>query len=78
MDKQNLTKHYTNGEITIVWKPGMCTHSTKCWKGIGALPEVFNPAERPWIKPEGASSERIIEQIEMCPSKALTWKKNEG
>jgi uncharacterized Fe-S cluster protein YjdI len=76
MDKENLTKHYTNGEITIIWKSGLCTHSTKCWKGLTALPEVFNPAERPWIKPEGASSERIIEQIEMCPSKALTWKRN--
>jgi uncharacterized Fe-S cluster protein YjdI len=78
MDKENLTKHYSNGEITIVWQSGLCTHSTKCWKGATGLSEVFNPAERPWIKPEGASTKRIIEQIEMCPSKALTWKKNEG
>jgi uncharacterized Fe-S cluster protein YjdI len=71
MDKKNLTKHYTNGEITIVWQAGLCTHSTKCWKGINALPEVFNPAERPWIKPDGAATDRIIQQVEMCPSKAL-------
>ena len=29
---------YTNGEVTIVWKPALCTHSRRCWTG---LPDVF-------------------------------------
>jgi uncharacterized Fe-S cluster protein YjdI len=69
MDKKN----YTNGEVTIVWQPSICIHSTKCWKGENSLPEVFNPSERPWIKPEAASTERIIEQVQNCPSGALTY-----
>lgn len=66
-------KSYTNGEVTIVWQPKMCIHSAKCWRGENSLPEVFNPAERPWIKPEGASTERIIEQVKQCPSGAISY-----
>lgn len=69
-------KHYSNGEITIEWQPKVCIHSTKCWKGEGALPQVFNPAERPWIKPEGASTERIIAQVKKCPSGAISYTYN--
>jgi uncharacterized Fe-S cluster protein YjdI len=68
-----IIKKYSNGEITIVWKPGMCTHSTKCWKGKNGLISVFNPMEKPWIKPAGADSARIIQQIDQCPSKALSY-----
>jgi uncharacterized Fe-S cluster protein YjdI len=70
---ENVVKKYTNGEITIVWKPAICIHSTKCWKGQDGLLDVFNPMEKPWIKPDGASTERIIQQVEQCPSKALTF-----
>lgn len=64
------THHYTNGEVTVVWQPKMCIHSTTCWKG---LIEVFNPKEKPWIKMNGASTERIIEQVKKCPSGALSY-----
>ncbi|MGB0523947.1 MAG: (4Fe-4S)-binding protein [Flammeovirgaceae bacterium] len=70
MDKKNIKKTYSNDDITVVWQPGICTHSTKCWKG---LISVFNPKERPWVKMDGASSERIMEQIDQCPSGALSY-----
>jgi|TARA_R110002124_G_scaffold186713_1_gene354150 uncharacterized Fe-S cluster protein YjdI len=70
-------KKYSNGEVTIVWKPTLCTHSTICWKKANSLPEVFKPAEKPWIRPEGASTERIKEQISRCPSGALTYEMNQ-
>ena len=76
MDKNNLTKKYTNGEITIVWQPGKCIHSTKCWNEKEGLRAVFNPSERPWIKPEGAGTELIIAHIDKCPSGALSYFKN--
>ena len=71
---KDITKKYTNGEITIVWKPAMCIHSTNCFKG---LPEVFDPRKRPWTSPENSTSERIIEQIRKCPSGALSYYHNE-
>lgn len=64
------THSYNNGEVTIVWKPEKCTHSTFCWKG---LRDVFDPFKRPWINPAGASTERIIEQVKKCPSGALSY-----
>jgi len=70
---KDITKKYTNGEITVVWKPTSCIHSTICWKGITGLSTVFNPAERPWIKMEGATTKEIIAQIEKCPSGALSY-----
>jgi uncharacterized Fe-S cluster protein YjdI len=67
---KSVTKQYTNGEVTIVWKNEQCIHSTLCWKGLNA---VFNPTERPWINPEGAPTEVIVEQVKKCPSGALSY-----
>ena len=72
-----ITKKYSNGEVTIIWKPAMCKHSTICWKTATGLPEVFNPMEKPWIKPEAATTEKIIEQVQKCPSGALSFYLNE-
>jgi len=69
---KDITKTYTNGEVTIVWKPSVCIHSTICWKGDQGLISVFDPRIKPWIKPEGATTERIIEQVKKCPSGALS------
>jgi len=66
-------KKYSNGEITVTWKPGLCQHSTHCWKG---LINVFNPQKRPWININGDTSERIIEQVKKCPSGALSYFEN--
>jgi uncharacterized Fe-S cluster protein YjdI len=65
-----MEKYYTNGEITIVWKPEVCQHSTICWKGL--LP-VFDPRRQPWIDMDASTTERIVEQVNKCPSKALTF-----
>jgi uncharacterized Fe-S cluster protein YjdI len=67
-----MSQHeYTNGEVTIIWKPELCKHARVCVK---MLPEVYHPTEKPWIKPENASSHQIIDQVKKCPSGALTIK----
>ncbi len=67
---KDITKHYTNGEVTIVWKPGVCIHSEMCFHG---LPAVFNPNQKPWINAEAATTEQIVSQIRQCPSGALSF-----
>jgi uncharacterized Fe-S cluster protein YjdI len=69
------TREYSNGEITIVWRPSLCICATSCYVD---LPEVFAPEKRPWVNPHGASTERIIAQIERCPSGALSYRWNKG
>ncbi|MBS1686816.1 MAG: (4Fe-4S)-binding protein [Bacteroidetes bacterium] len=68
-----VTKKYTNGEVTVIWKPDICIHSKLCWT---ELREVFDPFVKPWIKPEGATTERIVAQVKRCPSGALSYYMN--
>jgi len=63
-------KTYTNGEITIVWEPGKCTHSGMCVK---SLPQVYNPQAKPWIRFENATTEQLKAQLDKCPSGALSY-----
>lgn len=70
---RDITKTYTNGEITVVWKPSVCIHSTVCFKGLG---DVFDPKARPWINMDGAETQHIMEQIDKCPSGALSYYRN--
>ena len=65
------THEYTNGEITILWKPEVCEHAGICVK---ILPKVYNPKEEPWMKPENATSAELVEQVSKCPSGALSIK----
>ena len=67
------THEYTNGELTIVWKPKKCWHSGNCVIG---LPKVFDPNAKPWIKIENASTEELAETVARCPSGALSCYRN--
>jgi uncharacterized Fe-S cluster protein YjdI len=72
MDKNNLTKEYSNGEITVVWQSSKCIHSVNCVKNLSS---VFQPKNQPWIKMENASTEEISATVAKCPSGALSIKK---
>jgi uncharacterized Fe-S cluster protein YjdI len=68
------SRKYTNGEITVYWKPDTCVHASHCYR---ELIEVFDPGRRPWVDMYGSTTDRIIETVNMCPTDALTWKWNE-
>ena len=74
MEKE-IVKHYSNGELTVVWKPGLCMHSGVC---VRTLPQVYNTQKRPWIEPEKATIEELKTQIGQCPSGALSYFMNSG
>ena len=63
---------YRAGDIRIIWRPEVCVHSAVCVRG---LPEVFRPQQRPWIDVEAAPNDRIVAQVEQCPSGALAWER---
>lgn len=69
MDKNNITKEYPNGEITMVWKSGKCMHSGNC---VRNLSKVFNPKASPWIKMDNATTDEIVDAVGKCPSGALS------
>ena len=67
-------KKYKKEDVEIVWNAKKCIHAGFCAR---QLSQVFKPKERPWIQPENASKEEIIEQIKKCPSGALSIQTNE-
>jgi uncharacterized Fe-S cluster protein YjdI len=67
-------KEYSNGEITIKWQANLCQHAGIC---VRTLPQVYNPKASPWLKIENASTEELKNQVNKCPSGALTYYINE-
>ncbi len=74
MGNKEIIKKYSAGKLDVVWKPTKCIHAGECVK---TLPQVYNPKEKPWIKPENATHEEIMTQISKCPSGALSYILNE-
>ena len=72
---EEVRKEYTNGDLTVVWKPKLCIHSEICVK---TLPKVYHPKEKPWIQPENASKTELKSQISKCPSGALSYEMKNG
>lgn len=72
MEKGN--RDYTNGEITVEWRPAKCVHATTCYR---ELIEVFNPRKRPWVNMKGASTDEIIRVVDKCPTQAIRWYYND-
>ena len=64
---------YSNGEITVIWQPKICTHAGVC---VRTLPQVYDPKGRPWIRLQNATTQQLVDQIAKCPSGALSIKEN--
>lgn len=61
---------YAGKQITIHDNRGICAHAGYCTDTLAA---VFKLGEEPWIDPDGASSQAIIDAILKCPSGALSY-----
>jgi uncharacterized Fe-S cluster protein YjdI len=59
-----------NDMLIVRYDPAICIHASECVRG---LPSVFNVAKKPWIDLNGASPAAIIDQVEQCPSGALSY-----
>lgn len=68
-------KEYESDELTVLWELEKCIHSERCFKGLSS---VFNPKARPWVNVEGAEDRKIKQQIDACPSGALSYKLHSG
>lgn len=71
MEDQPKEMLYHHPDLTIVWKPHLCEHAGVC---VRLLPRVYNPKERPWIKPLNATATELMDQINACPSGALSYR----
>ena len=63
-------QEYKNDKLVVRYDPAICIHAGECLRG---LPSVFNLSRKPWINVDGTSAAAIIEQVQRCPSGALTY-----
>ena len=61
---------YKAETITIHDNRGICAHAGRCTDGLAS---VFRLKQEPWIDPQGARAEEVIETIQKCPSGALSY-----
>lgn len=69
MAHANMTKEFSNGEITVIWNKEKCIHDGIC---VQNLSTVFQPDQEPNLK--GAPTKRIIETVAKCTTGALKIK----
>lgn len=60
---------YVGAELTIHDNRGLCAHAGVC---TDSLPQVWRMGKEPWIDPDGASSDEIVDVVRRCPSGALS------
>jgi uncharacterized Fe-S cluster protein YjdI len=68
-------REYPASGITVTWAAERCRHATECVRG---LPEVFQPDARPWITPDKADIDSVVDVIDRCPSYALGYRTADG
>jgi len=64
---------YAGEKITVLFNGGACAHAAYC---VNGLPEVFKTNINPWIDPDAVPVDRLVSQIEKCPSGALSYRIN--
>ncbi len=67
---KNKRKDYVGKKITIHDNRRICSHAAEC---VNNLPSVFKLNSRPWIEPDAAELNKIIDTVGKCPSGALSY-----
>lgn len=67
-------KNYVGKGISIHDNRRICSHAAEC---VNKLSSVFKLNSRPWINPDLARTEEIIDTIRKCPSGALSYSIND-
>ena len=63
-------ENYVGSELTVHDNRGICAHAGFCTERLSS---VFRMKQEPWIDPDGASKEQVIETIRACPSGAISY-----
>jgi len=63
-----LLQVYEHESLRVSFNARLCIHAAEC---VRRLPAVFDPAARPWVRPERATAEEIIAAVHRCPTGAL-------
>ena len=62
------TRAYAGHTVAVGYNRAICAHVGIC---TARLPRVFNVQARPWIQPDAAAVDDVIDTVHACPSGAL-------
>lgn len=66
-----MKKEYVKEELVIIWQPENAFTQEFAQRPC----QMFISPKKPWIRPENASIEELMAQIDACPSGALSYRK---
>lgn len=67
---------YRGERLSVSYDLPRCMHASECIRS--GLTRVFDRERRPWVLPDGADPERVIDVVERCPSGALHYERHDG
>ncbi len=65
---------YAGEDVDIQYSLKRCIHAKEC---VNHLSQVFDVNKRPWIDANGASGNAVAQVIDLCPSGALHYTRND-
>ena len=65
---------YSGEDVDISYSLKRCIHAKEC---VNRLSAVFDVEKRPWIDADGASGDEVATVIDLCPSGALHYARND-
>ncbi len=66
---------YQGKAVRVTYDKSRCVHAGDCAR---TLPGVFNPREVPWVYPDGASVDEVLNTVCGCPTGALKAEPMDG
>jgi CDGSH-type Zn-finger protein/uncharacterized Fe-S cluster protein YjdI len=61
---------YEGREITVMYNLKRCVHAAEC---LAAAPDAFDSMAIPWIQPDNAAVDEVIDAVQRCPTGALHY-----
>lgn len=67
--------HYDGEHVDVTWDERLCIHFGACIRAPG---DVFVKDRRPWVDPDAADADRVVQIVASCPSGALDSVRTDG
>ena len=61
---------YEGKEATVNYNPMLCSHAAECGR---LASNIFNPAQKPWVRPDQGTLAQLEAVVMACPSGALSF-----
>jgi len=66
---------YEGKDVVVTYDVKRCIHAGECVHG---LPQVFDPKTKPWISPDAADVDALLQTVMRCPTGALHLEREDG